>query len=355
MCFLFSHTELQPPPPKKNTAQFHHEYPCSSKVSPYAPSNPSFRLLKYPNPPKNWIDERIETASGGVNQYVLKDLMSQKDWNEIELLEREACRKKMQEKKKKEDKGKITAKEDEEVKKKQTKKTTRSTTSVVDAPAEEAPAEEAPAVTLYEERVAGIMFRKALEKNSLGWVVNWNCQIPLIVKNLQPYFIAELYRPDVWVAVDIQGELFPLVMIEVLSQKDIDLTVGELERALINQLRFYRSYDCSVKKVTGFVVPTTVTECPLLEVTMEWNKRKLRFESDMEIIANMDELIEKVETCGKLNETNVFNFVSNKMAFNPFFLPVGADVLEELFGSGAIQIYSGQSIVVAQEEHIYKL
>ena len=299
-------------------------------------------------------------ASGGVNQYVLKDLMSQKDWNEIEVLEKEAYlkKKRKKEEKKKGKKGDEGTKEDEEVKKtKKTRITSSATTSVAtcDSPTTvelvAGPAEEVHR-TLYEERITGIMFDKALKKNCPQWVVKWNCQIALIVKNLQPYFIAELYRPDVWVAVDIQGELFPLVMIEVLSRKDIEVTVGELERALINQLRFYRSYDCSVKKVTGFVVPTTVTECPLLEVTMEC---RFQFESDMEIIANMDELIEKVETCGKLNETNVFNFVSNRMAFNPFFLPVGADVLEKLFGSGAIQIHSGQSIVVAQEKHIYKL
>lgn len=40
------------------------------------------------------------------------------------------------------------------------------------------------------------------------WVVKWYCNI---VKNLQPYFMSENYRPDVWIAIEIDGQYYPLV------------------------------------------------------------------------------------------------------------------------------------------------
>ena len=35
--------------------------------------------------------------------------------------------------------------------------------------------------------------------------------------------------------------MIPVVIIDILSKEDMDLTVGELERGLLNQLRFYRT------------------------------------------------------------------------------------------------------------------
>ncbi len=71
---------------------------------------------------------------------------------------------------------------------------------------------------------------------------NWNCQIPPEAQgHLSPFYISRKYRPDVWLSFLFQGVVYQLLMIEVLSNEDIDLTVSELDRSLINQIRVFRN------------------------------------------------------------------------------------------------------------------
>lgn len=60
-----------------------------------------------------------------------------------------------------------------------------------------------------------------------------------MLRGLRPYFISSNCRPDLWVSISMDNWEYPLLMVEILSKENIDLTVGESERSLIHQLRLY--------------------------------------------------------------------------------------------------------------------
>ncbi len=74
-------------------------------------------------------------------------------------------------------------------------------------------------------------------------------------------------------------------MIEILSKNDINLTMGEAERALINQLRLYRNYNETITEVVGFVLPTT---------TAKWDPATLSFESFLTVLDDRDRFISRL-------------------------------------------------------------
>lgn len=79
----------------------------------------------------------------------------------------------------------------------------------------------------------------------------------------------------------------------------------------------------------------------------QMEKNELKFESRMSLIADYDELIERIKCCALTNRNLVSKFITK--SFNPFFLPVAQDTLDRMFG---IQL---QSIVVARGKYLYKL
>ncbi len=77
------------------------------------------------------------------------------------------------------------------------------------------------------------------------------------------------------------------------------------------------------------------------------------FESSLFSIDNRGELTKRIEQCGERNQTFVRSFKDKP--FLPFFLPVDGDTIKQKFSHSAIQLSSGQSIVVADENYVYKL
>ena len=55
---------------------------------------------------------------------------------------------------------------------------------------------------------------------------------------------------------------YPLAQLEIVSKENVDHAVGQCERALINQLRFYANYDSGINEVTGFVLPASKITLP---------------------------------------------------------------------------------------------
>ena len=52
---------------------------------------------------------------------------------------------------------------------------------------------------------------------------------------------------------------------EISSNGDLNVTLGESERTLIDQLRFYHIYDAECTEVCGFVLPASVTDIIISE------------------------------------------------------------------------------------------
>lgn len=203
----------------------------------------------------------------------------------------------------------------------------------------------------YEEKLGGLWIKKIFTKAKLtSWEVHWNSEIPPEAQgNLLPFFISTKYRPDIWLSFRYEGKLYQLLLIEVLSNEDIDLTVAECERSLIHQIRVFRNLDRTVTEVIGFVIPTSKVPCELLEVTIRWNESNLKFESSLTILSK-DELIAEIVRVAKIQEGLI-----KKMAHNhqdTFFLPINTRIIFK--SEEAIQLPSGQSIVVANGKYVYK-
>lgn len=184
-------------------------------------------------------------------------------------------------------------------------------------------------------------------------------------------FISKTSRSDVWIGLE-SG--FPLGEMEILSNENLDHTVCECQRAAVNQLRFYRNYDTEVTQVKGFVLPAPKLsvhhhskeqvkglehsndkrKSPILMITMSWVENEFEFSSELTAIPPQyfeKHLIESVTVSSELAER-----VSKlRLQFRNFFAPVGTAGLMKMFGSGAIQLPSGKSIVVAYKHFVYKL
>ena len=202
---------------------------------------------------------------------------------------------------------------------------------------------------VYQEKVFGKWLAQKFEKICSQWKVHWNCEIPVEARGyLAPYFMSEKYRPDIWIGVTFEAVLYQLLLVEMLSKKDLDLTVAECQRNLIHQLRVYRNYDISVKCVTGFVIPTAEDPCPLLKVYMSWEDVGVKFRSGLEIIHAKEHLIEQIILVAKQHQSLI-----DSKNFKQLFLPI--DATKYSFDEPAIQLHAGQSVVVATEKRIFKL
>ena len=110
-----------------------------------------------------------------------------------------------------------------------------------------------------------------------------------------------------------------------------------------------RNRELEVTEVTGFVIPTTKFSCPIFEVTVKWIKEDVRFKSSLKLLTK-EQFVSRLLDVGKLQETIIKKLHRNDE--HRFFLPINAKVL---FGEGAFQLPSGQSIVVATTNNVYKL
>jgi hypothetical protein len=231
---------------------------------------------------------------------------------------------------------------------------------------------------LYEEKIFSVWLRQECTSLlGLGIDIKYNSAVKKISELVQSYLVSKEYRPDIWF-YSVNGE-FPLTYIEVLSNGDLDLTVGESERTLIDQLRLYRMFDTSCTKVRGYVVPASVIikdvneglpakakkkllkqnrdqdkrNCPLLMVTLEWVEDDYMFRSNLEVISETSGLLRSINDNATSNLKLVQNF--NSYVRYPFFLPLREGLVKTKFGEEAFQLSSGKSIVVASESKIHKL
>jgi hypothetical protein len=206
------------------------------------------------------------------------------------------------------------------------------------------------------------------------WEIKYNCGVKVIQDSLQSYFVGKEYQPDIWFS---SGAGFPLNYCEILSNGDLDVTVGESERTLIDQLRLYRIYDTECTQVCGFVLPASVTDiiisedttakkkkkmerkkrdqqkrrCPLLMVSMTWAEKTYSFSSKLYHFDRSIDLIAAMKENAEKNYEKVCNFTQS----SPFFLPVNPTHIEKTFGHGSFQVSSGKSIAIATKDSFYKL
>lgn len=164
-----------------------------------------------------------------------------------------------------------------------------------------------------------------------------------------------------WGDATING--YPVFFGEILSKLSLDLTVGELERNLLDSLRLYRNFNTEIKSVRGIVLPAYVRDmkllslkeqrredkkkCPPLMVTLKW---VVEFTSELSDIHYKDiiPVITNIIT-DNLHWTSKFEQVK----FSGFFLPVSPQYLTSTFGLGAMQIPSG--VVITYNSSVYKL
>ena len=83
---------------------------------------------------------------------------------------------------------------------------------------------------VYEEKVCGLWIKRLL--NNHYWDVVWNKELPEEAKGyLAPYFIGPKYRPDLCLTITMENHCYQLLLMEVVSNEDIDLTIAECERS----------------------------------------------------------------------------------------------------------------------------
>ena len=310
--------------PPKTTYQFHHKHEASSKHSPYLASNPTERMKRDHVMPSIWVK---------ANDYqciYLQDVIGDQ-WNNSErLLGLEMRTKNV------------------------------SATAKLKCIGEKKP-----------EKITRIWLQE--KAGFSNFKVNADREIAMYKeKGLQSYFISKTSRSDVWIGLE-SG--FPLGEMEILSNESLDHTVGECQRAAVNRLRFYRNYDTEVTQVKGFVLPAPKLsigdhhtkdqvkglehsndkrKCPILMITMSWTENEFEFSSELTAVPQQcfeKQLIESITVSSELAER-----VSKlQLQFSNFFAPVGTTGFMKVFGSGAIQLPSGKSIVVAYKDFVYKL
>ena len=311
----------------RKTVYAHYRYPASP---PHMPSIPRFK--KFPTTPSAWLSN-FETT-----KLKLTDLMGADLWKRLEKQLKE------------EKAGKNIPKE------MKSPKTNKWGAQYVEASVGASPltipcggkqAEKKEKV--YEEKAGGKWLEQLVE--GTGWDVHWNCEIPKHAQGyLRPYYMSPKYRPDIWLSVTLDECCYQLLLIEILSKADIDLTVQECERSLIHQLRVFRNYSVYVTEVIGFVLPTTKYACEILEVSIQWNEHSLWFQSNIKALTQK-QFMERIFAIGHLQHDIIAKQL-HRRSNECFFLPVNAQLLFN--DKKAVQLPSGQSIVVASKEMVYK-
>lgn len=245
---------LDAPPPKKVVYQHHHDYPPTSKLPSHMTLG-CFMLDKYPITPSEHLS-RLQNAT----KFTLADLMGDEVFQGV---------------KKQIEADKI---KEEEAKQRNHLPTNRwgsqwSGASPCSTPGPQMKDEQKKQEKekkLYEEKAGGLWIKELLARKRPGWEVHWNSEIPKEARgNLEPFFTSPKYRPDIWLSLTLNGNLYQLLMMEVLSNEDIDLTVSECDRSLLNQIRVFRNRDISISELSGFVLPTSKVSCELLQVTVK--------------------------------------------------------------------------------------
>ncbi len=323
MNWLCNSHSADAPPPKKTIFKYHPPYPPSSQLSAKLATNPSERLEKYPDMPSIWAQQQ------GLPNLSIQQVMGQEIFDII-------C---------------------------------------AGLYSDQAAADNE---KLYEEKLVAKWLSTVCSDKQ--WEIKYNCEVKIVEDLLQSYFVGTKYRPDIWFS-SIHPDNFPLNYAEVLSNGNLDITVGELERTLIDQLRLYRNFNTNCTEVHGYILPASVTKidipehgltipkkrmlekkrraqekrrCPLLCVTVCWHENYI-FSSNLQHIANPFDLIQGIKANAQKNHEEWVKFFSIENLSFPFFLPVSPSHISERFGSGAFQVPSGKSIVIASSSKIYKL
>ena len=103
-------------------------------------------------------------------------------------------------------------------------------------------------------------------------------------------FISPKIKPDVsviYVGKDTGCKHFTF-FIEVVSNSDFIATVKKLYWALILQLLHIRSYNKTVTRVTGLVLPSKTKKSKIGLGTVEWNPKQFKFDAHLRYVTKED-------------------------------------------------------------------
>ena len=161
---------------------------------------------------------------------------------------------------------------------------------------------------------------------------------------------SECKRPDLQI---ISANKCVLVQIEVDSG-DMESTHRKLGIGLVDQLRWLRNHGTSITKCGGFYFMSGSSGSGhVIHIEVVWEDKHLKFFLKRQRLP-MDSVIAKVEEV--MAEAQRSLDLTGGGHVTDFALPLSRDFIQARFGAGAIQLPSGQSVVIANLEtrKVYK-
>ena len=167
-----------------------------------------------------------------------------------------------------------------------------------------------------------------------------------------PLWISSLKYPDVaW----YENEVF--LQFEVVSNYNLDKTINKMCLGLVDQLRSWKNRLSSVYSVTGFVFPVhksdkTVEACGrcVHKVDLRWNDSEFQYTVVVTPLES-SQVWNNVNRVAGDQRTQLRNLPDTN---NHFTLPMTEQYIRDNFGLRAMQVKSGESVVILDDEHAYK-
>ena len=167
-----------------------------------------------------------------------------------------------------------------------------------------------------------------------------------------PLWISSSKYPDVaW----YRNEVF--LQFEVVSNYNLEKTINKMCLGLVDQLRSWKNRRSSVYSVTGFVFPVyksdkTVEACGrcVHRVDLCWNDSEFQYTVDVTPLESSQVWDNVIRVAGD-QRTQLSNLPGTN---NHFMLPMTEQYIKDNFGFRAMQVKSGESVVILDDEHAYK-
>ena len=143
-----------------------------------------------------------------------------------------------------------------------------------------------------------------------------------------------------------------LLQIEVDSG-GMNKTIRKLCLGLIDQLRFERNLDDTITTCIGFYFPNNSSSTSVIKVSLTWSDETLDFRSTNDIVLKRH-IIHDIKTAVQLEKSKIIT--RPERTKDLFLLPLSKSFVEQKFGEGSVQCYSGLSIVIinGNNKKVYK-
>ena len=143
-----------------------------------------------------------------------------------------------------------------------------------------------------------------------------------------------------------------LLQIEVDSG-DMNRTIRKLGLGLIDQLRFERNLDDTITTCVGYYFPNNSSYTSVIKVSLTWSDETLDFRSSNDIVSKR-RIISDIRRAVQLEKGK--NITMPETTDKLFLLPLSKSFVEQKFGQGSVQCYSGLSIVIinSNTKKVYK-